>query len=313
MTVNELAAGDQNQSAVMELNEGEISNTSAFIDPNETQLPTGILKFPTNEVIDGINKEIDDDYNFARQNDNFSSPKTPMDIVNNRLKEYEELILDLKESKKQKTEKHEELMQLKEELSYHLKIYEETKYNLDLMQNKIEQFTVQVEQLKNETKYWKMEAEKQDDNESDLIRLQDRNKELEKELLHWKIENMPHESDEFTSLKTRFAETNNILEDLRITHGQTKERLRESMKENLALKSSKAKKKEAEKGLEKLCMNYQEEIEELKRQLTNINVEKEEKLHTNDNKHESLKGKSKQHYSRNNFDDVNYVMYVEAI
>ena len=302
MTVNELAAGDQNQSAVMELNEGEISNTSAFIDPNETQLPTGILKFPTNEVIDGINKEIDDDYNFARQNDNFSSPKTPMDIVNNRLKEYEELILDLKESKKQKTEKHEELMQLKEELSYHLRIYEETKYNLDLMQNKIEQFTVQVEQLKNETQYWKMEAEKQDDNESDLIRLQDRNKELEKELLHWKTENMPHESDEFTCLKTRFAETNNILEDLRITHGQTKERLRESMKENLALKSNKAKKKEAEKGLEKLCMNYQEEIEELKRQLTIMNVEKEEKLQSNGNKHESLKGKLKQFSARNKFD-----------
>merc|ERR1712223_2057614 len=253
---------------------GEISNTSAFIDPNETQLPTGILKFPTNEVIDGINKERDDDYNFARQNDDFSSPNKPMDIVNNRLKEYEELIRDLKESKKQKTEKHEELMQLKEELSYHLKIYEETKYNLDLMQTKIEQFTVQVEQLKNETTYWKMEAEKQDENKSDIIGLQDRNKQLENELLHWKTENMPHESAEFTSLKTRFAETNNILEDLRITHGQTKERLRESMKENLALKSSKAKKKEAEKGLEKLCMNYQEEIEELKRQLTVINVEK---------------------------------------
>ena len=63
VTVNELAAGDQNQSAVMELNEGEISNASAFIDPNETQLPTGILKFPTIEVIDVINKEIDNSLN----------------------------------------------------------------------------------------------------------------------------------------------------------------------------------------------------------------------------------------------------------
>merc|ERR1719284_254986 len=182
-------------------------------------------------------------------------------------------------------------MQLKGELSYHLKIYEETKYNLDLMQTKIEQFTVQVEQLKNETTYWKMEAEKQDENKSDLIKLQDRNKQLENDLLHWKTENMPHESEEFTSLKTRFAETNNILEDLRITHGQTKERLRESMKENLALKSNKAKKKEAEKGLEKLCMNYQEEIEELKRQLTIINAAKLETIKTTGSKYESLKAK----------------------
>ena len=104
VTVNELAAGDQNQSLLMELNEGEISNASALIDPNETQLPTGILKFPTNEIIDGINKEIDDDFYKGGQDDKLPSPKSPMDIVNNRLKEYEELIRDLNENKKQLTD-----------------------------------------------------------------------------------------------------------------------------------------------------------------------------------------------------------------
>ena len=51
-----------------------------------------------------------------------------------------------------------------------------------------------------------------------------------------------------------------------------KERLRESMKENVALKTSKVKKKEAEQGLERLCRNYQEEIEELKRKLIDQEV-----------------------------------------
>ena len=293
VTVNELAAGDQNQSLLMELNEGEISNASALIDPNETQLPTGILKFPTNEIIDGINKEIDEDFYMGGQDDKLPSPKSPMDIVNNRLKEYEELIRDLNENKKQKSEKHQELMELKKELSYHLKIYQETKANLDNMQNKVEKFTIHVEQLQNETEYWKMESEKREnENKDKLINLQDQNKRLENDLLYWKTENKSHEEsqDEASSLKTRLAETNNILEELRINYGQTKERLRESMRENVALKSNKAKKKEAEKGLEQLCMNYQEEIEELKRQLTIINAAKQETITTTGSKYESLKG-----------------------
>ena len=293
VTVNELAAGDQNQSLLMELNEGEISNTSALIDPNETQLPTGILKFPTNEIIDGINKEIDEDFYIGGRNDNLPSPKSPMDIVNNRLEEYEELIRDLNEHKKQKSEKHQELMDLKKELSNHLRIYQETKANLDIMQNKVEKFTVHVEQLQNETEYWKMESEKREnENKDKLMNLQDQNKRLENDLLYWKTENKSNEEsqDEASSLKTRLAETNNILEDLRINYGQTKERLRESMRENVALKSNKAKKKEAEKGLEQLCMNYQEEIEELKRQLTVINAAKQETIKTTGSKYESLKG-----------------------
>lgn len=293
VTVNELAAGDQNQSLLMELNEGEISNTSALIDPNETQLPTGILKFPTNEIIDGINKEIDEDFYIGGRNDNLPSPKSPMDIVNNRLEEYEELIRDLNENKKQKSEKHQEVMDLKKELSNHIRVYQETKANLDIMQNKVEKFTVHVEQLQNETEYWKMESEKREnENKDKLINLQDQNKRLENDLLYWKTENKSNEEsqDEASSLKTRLAETNNILEDLRINYGQTKERLRESMRENVALKSNKAKKKEAEKGLEQLCMNYQEEIEELKRQLTVSNAAKQETIKTTGSKYESLKG-----------------------
>ena len=290
VTVNELAAGDQNQSANMELIEGEISNTSALIDPNETQLPTGILKFPTNEIIDIINQEIDEDYYIANKDDYSPSPKTPMDIVNNRVKEYEELIRALKDSKKQKSNVHQELLKLKEELASRLMMYQETRDNLDVMQSKVEKYSSQVEQLKNETAYWKMEAEKQgSESKIDLVKLQDHNKRLEKELSYWKDESSHQENDDAPSLKTRLAETNNILEDLRITHGQTKERLRESMKENLALKSCKAKKKDAEKGLEQLCMNYQDEIEELKRQLTDLRG-KEEESKAISNEYESLKG-----------------------
>jgi chromosome segregation ATPase len=183
-----------------------MSNVSALIDPNETQLPAGVFKFPANEIMESVNVEIDEKYNVEGIEPHSTSPKTPMDILGNRLKEYECLMDDLKASTKQKIEAHQELIRLKQE------------------------------------------------------------------------------NAETATLKTRLAETNVILEDLRIKHGnekekliEAKERLRESMKENLALKTIKARKKEAEKGLEQLCMNYQEEIEKLKTKVADQQIMEEMK------------------------------------
>ena len=78
-------SSNQNQSICMELNEGEIKNDSVLIDPNETQLPAEILKFPVNNILEDIGEEIGDteviDYPY--------SPETPVTNVEHRLREYE--------------------------------------------------------------------------------------------------------------------------------------------------------------------------------------------------------------------------------
>merc|ERR1712226_1778745 len=123
----------------MELNEGEILETSVFMDPNETQLPTGIFKFPINEA-------------------HSASPKTPFlgqDMIGKRLREYEILMDDLKASTKQKVQAHHELTQLKQELSDHLQLYRESKENLDNMQKEVSKYIKQVEQFQNEAIFGK--------------------------------------------------------------------------------------------------------------------------------------------------------------
>ena len=189
MTGNQWATGDQHRSGYIELNEEEISNASAVMDPNETQLPAGVFKFPAHEIMESVNVEFDEKYNVEGAVSHSASPKTPTDILEIRLKEYECLMEDLRTSTKAKSEAQHELMKLKQE------------------------------------------------------------------------------NAGTANLKTKLAETNAILEDLRIKHGnekekliEAKERLRESMKENLALKTIKARKKETEKDLE-------QQMEELKRQL----------------------------------------------
>ena len=283
ITVNEAGGGDQYDSACMELNEGEILETSVFMDPNETQLPTGIFKFPVNEVMEGLNEEIENDNNVNINEPPSASPKTPFlgqDMIGKRLREYEILMDDLKASTKQKVQAHHELTQLKQELSDHLQLYRESKENLENMQREVSKYIKQVEQFQNEAIFWKTETKKQENEgkekcknlQNQIGQFTSQIEQLQNELLYWKTELRAKENNENASSKIKLAETNAILEDLRIKHGEMKERLRESMKENVALKTSKVKKKEAEQGLERLCRNYQEEIEELKRKLIDQEV-----------------------------------------
>ena len=152
-------SSNQNQSICMELNEGEIKNDSVFIDPNETQLPAEILKFPVNNILEDIGEEIGDNGVI----DYPDSPKTPESNVEHRLREYETLMNELKASKKQKIEAHHELVTLKKELEDHLKTHADLKGNMDKMQAKVSVYISQAEQLQGETIYWKMETEKQED------------------------------------------------------------------------------------------------------------------------------------------------------
>ena len=289
ITVNEVGGGDQDQSVCMQLNEGEMSNISVFNDPNETQLPTGILKFPVNEIMEGFNEEVDQDLYVNRCEPHTTSPSTPTDMISNRLKEYENLMEDLKASTRQKVEAHIELIKLKRELTDHLRLHQESKANLDKMESQVNGYITQVEQLQTEVMYWKSEVNQQEHNDQvKLAKLQDeisqfmtQVEQLQNEVIYWKTDSNTKEHNESGTLKTKLAESNAILEDLRIKYGQAKERLRESMRENVALKTSKVKKKEAEKGLEQLCMNYQDEIEELKRKLLDqaAKVEADTKQH----------------------------------
>ena len=301
---NEIGGGDQNRSLCMQLNEGEISNLSGFNDPNETQLPTKILKFPLNEIMEGFNEEIDQEVRSGNCELQSASPGTPRDI-NGRLKEYENLMADLKASTRQKIEAHNELMELKHQLTEHLQLHQDSNAKLDQMQIKVNEYIAKMEQLQNEIIYWKSEATKQEHH--DKVKLDELHKEVDQyigqidqlktELIYWKTESKTKEHNESAILKIKLAECNNILEELRIKYGEAKERLRESMKENVALKTSKVKKKEAEKGLEQLCANFQDEIEELKRRLVDKTVEMEtetqkqnEKLYTASNAYDGLKG-----------------------
>ena len=271
MAVNEMGGGDLDQSLRMQLNEGEMSNLSGFIDPNETQLPTGILKFPVSEILKGFNEEIDQDLNIDTYEPHITIPCTPNDSIGKRLKEYENLMEELKNSTRQKVEAHHELINLKEQLKEHLRLHTNTKAQMEEVQREVSHYTAEVKDLQNEVRYWKTEANNTDE-----------------------------EQRQATFLKTKLAENNAILEELRIKHGQVKERLRESMKENLALKSSNVEKKDAEKGLEQLCTNYQDEIEELKRKLQDqITSKKEiacqytEKLEKASHAYDVLKGIAK--------------------
>ena len=165
ITVNEAGGGDQYDSACMELNEGEILETSVFMDPNETQLPTGIFKFPVNEVMEGLNEEIENDNNVNINEPHSASPKTPFlgqDMIGKRLREYEILMDDLKASTKQKVQAHHELTQLKQELSDHLQLYRESKENLENMQREVSKYIKQVEQFQNEAIFWKTETKKRE-------------------------------------------------------------------------------------------------------------------------------------------------------
>ena len=227
--------GVLDQSLRMQLNEGEMSNISGFNDPNETQLPTGILRFPVDDILKAFNEEVDQDFNTYSCEPSSSIPCTPNDLIGKRLKEYENLMEELKNSTRQKVNAHHELVKLKEELKEHLLLHTNTNVQLEEVHQEVTRYIAQAEDLQNEVMYWKTEANNTNKEHQDAI-----------------------------FLKTKLAESNAILEELRIKHGQVKERLRESMKENLALKTSKVKKKEAEKGLEQLCTNYQDEIEELK-------------------------------------------------
>ena len=264
-------SSNQNQSICMELNEGEIKNDSVLIDPNETQLPAEILKFPVNNILEDIGEEIGDneviDYPY--------SPETPVTNVEHRLREYESLMNELKASKRQKIEAHHELVTLKKELEDHLKTHADLKGNMDKMQAKVSVYISQAEQLQGETIYWKMETEKQEDKtqnlQDDILNLTNQVKELERELDYWKNQ----DKEDCKMLKTKLAEATTTIKDLRIKRYQEKdtltEKLRESANENEALRSIQSKTKAAEKCLEQLCRNYQAEIEELKEEISDQN------------------------------------------
>ena len=264
-------SSNQNQSICMELNEGEIKNDSVLIDPNETQLPAEILKFPVNNILEDIEEEIGDNGGI----DYLNSPKTPVSNVEHRIREYESLMNELKASKKQKIEAHHELVTLKKELEDHLKTHTNLKGNMDKMKAKISVYISQAEQLQGENIYWKMETEKQEDKiqnlQDEILHLTNQVKKLENELGYWKNQ----DKEECKMLKTKLAEATTTMKDLRIKRYQDKdtltEKLRESANENEALRSIQTKTKAAEKCLEQLCRNYQVEIEELKEEILDQN------------------------------------------
>merc|ERR1719510_99998 len=271
--VNELNESNTNHFSCLELNEGEMSNISLTIDPNETKLPTTIFTLP----VDNIVKELIEEFNgiHITDRDNGTSGQTASEILERRLEEYENLMDDLKATTKQKFEAHQELFKVKQQLGNQrsaINNYELLKDKLESAETKVRDYKEQLDKERSDALCVQTDSQNKIADVSKTL-----NSEIQKlkNLLHQKdreaiilLDQKKSQQYDIEDLKKQLRESEVILSKYRSTQQIADQKLQNELTNEISVLREQLEVKEQEAvSLRDKTKTEADEIEELKQRL----------------------------------------------
>merc|ERR1712141_152436 len=252
-------------------NEGEMSNISLIVDPNETKLPTTIFTLP----VDNIVKELIEEFNGIHITEGGTYGQSASEILEQRLEEYENLMDDLKATTKQKFEAHQELFKVKQQLGNQRSAIN----NYELLKDKLENAETKVRDYKGQLDKERSDALCVQTNSQNKIA--DVSKTLNSEIQ--KLKNLLHQKDreaimlldqkksqqyDIEDLKKQLRDSEVILSKYRSTQQIADQKLQHELTNEISILREQLEVKEQEAvSLRDKTKNEAAEIDELKQRL----------------------------------------------